>query len=169
MNSKSFLSLGQSFSSLNFQYIVQSVRTVTTIHRTFTLCQAMEKDILNVSSPLILNIYEVHPVRKGAHPACDYKAGERSCWVQNLWVLTPHRSLRNQINWSEEWTESELGSGERRKGCVCVCGFSGHHFCCCWRWERCRYVCLLTAKNHINRLTLARSFSETGGKEGKNG
>ena len=37
----------------------------------------MEKDILNVSSPLILNIYEVHPVRKGAHPACDYKAGER--------------------------------------------------------------------------------------------
>ena len=31
------------------------------------------------------------------------------------------------------------------------------------------FVCLLTAKNHVNRLTLARSSSETGGKEGKNG
>jgi len=41
------------------------------------MCQAVQKYILNASSPLILSIYEVHPVRKVARSACDYKAGER--------------------------------------------------------------------------------------------
>lgn len=41
------------------------------------MCQAVQKYILNTSSPLILSIYEVHPVRKFACPGYGYKAGER--------------------------------------------------------------------------------------------